>query len=139
MTKQAKKIVPNPNVMGRPKGSKNRRTIIREALQQHYPEGELGFWLSVAEIARGGDMQAAAMIADRLYPKLKPQTESVTLPEPLDGTSAEMARQLVQMAGRGDISPSVAQELLKALSDVLRIVEIDELSARIAALEEQQP
>lgn len=136
MNKQPEQKLSNP--VGRPAGSRNKRTLVREALAETFDDGERGFWLSVATMAKGGDVQAMAMLANRLVPTLKPQTETITLPEPLQGTSADMARQLVQMAGNGDISPSVAQELLKALADVLRIVEIDELEKRLAQLERIQ-
>ena len=134
--KQAVQILENK--AGRPAGSKNKRTLIREALAETFDDGEQGFWLSVATMAKGGDTQAMAMLANRLIPALKPQSEAVVLPEPLNGTSADMARQLIQFAGNGAISTSTAQELLSALADVLKIVEITELEKRLAQLEQLQ-
>ena len=134
--KQPAQILSNP--VGRPAGSKNKRTLIREALTETFADGEQGFWLSVATMAKGGDTQAMAMLANRLIPALKPQSEAVVLPEPLSGTSADMARQLIQFAGNGAISTSTAQELLSALADVLKIVEITELERRLAQLEQLQ-
>ena len=136
MNKQAVQILENK--AGRPAGSKNKRTLIREALAETFDGGEQGFWLSVATMAKGGDTQAMAMLANRLVPALKPQSEAVVLPEPLNGTSADMARQLIQFAGAGAISTSTAQELLSALADVLKIVEITELEKRLAQLEQLQ-
>lgn len=138
MNKQPEQIFKTPNKAGRPKGSPNKRTLVRKALEQTYPEGEQGFWLSVANMAKGGDTQAMAMLANRLVPALKPQSEAVVLPEPLQGTSADMARQLIQFAGAGAISTSTAQELLSALADVLKIVEITELEKRLSQLEQLQ-
>ena len=134
--KQTAQILSNP--VGRPAGSKNKRTLIREAVAETFDGGEQGFWLSVATMAKGGDTQAMAMLANRLVPALKPQSEAVVLPEPLQGTSADMARQLIQFAGAGAISTSTAQELLSALADVLKIVEITELEKRLAQLEQLQ-
>jgi len=134
MNKQPKQI-PNPNKIGRPQGSKNKRTLVREALQEIYPDGEAGFWLSIATMAKRGDMQAATMLADRLYPKLKPQSPTVVLTEPLEGSPANMARQLIQLAGNGELSTSQTQELLSALADVVRIIEASELEARLLNLE----
>lgn len=137
-TKQPKQI-PNANKIGRPRGSKNKRTIIREALAQTYDDGERGFWLAVAQQSKNGDLQAATMIADRLYPKLKPQSPTVVLSEPLDGTPADMARQLIKMTGGGELSSSQARELLQALGDLVRVIEITEIEERLAALEGKQP
>ena len=134
--KQPAQILSNP--VGRPAGSKNKRTLIREALAETFDGGEQGFWLSVATMAKGGDTQAMAMLANRLVRALKPQSEAVVLPEPLNGTSADMARQLIQFAGAGVISTSTAQELLSALADVLKIIEITELEKRLAQLEQLQ-
>jgi len=136
MNKQAVQILENK--AGRPAGAKNKRTLIRDALAETFDDGEKGFWLSVATMAKGGDTQAMAMLANRLVPALKPQSEAVVLPEPLNGTSADMARQLIQFAGAGAISTSTAQELLSALADVLKIVEITELEKRLAQLEQLQ-
>ena len=137
MTKQPKHI-PNPNTIGRPPGSRNKRTIIREAMQKAYPEGEAGFWAAVVEQAKAGDLQAATMLADRLYPKLKPQGELLTLSEPLDGSPAEQARTIVRLAGAGELSTDQARDLLAALADVCKIVEATELEQRLSQLEQLQ-
>lgn len=136
MTKQAGQIVPNPNKIGRPAGSKNKRTVIREALADTFDGGEQGFWLAVCAQAQEGDMQAMAMLADRLSPKLKPESATISLPEPLTGSPADMAKQLIQFAGSGDIPTSTATELLSALANVVKIEEATELMERITALEE---
>lgn len=135
MTKQAGEIVPK---IGRPVGSKNKRTLIREALTETFADGELSFWMAVCSQAKDGCTQSQGLLANRLIPALKPQSEAVVLPEPLNGTSADMARQLMHYASTGAISTSTAQELLSALADVLKIVEITELEKRLAQLEQLQ-
>ncbi len=136
MTKQTGEIVPK---IGRPVGSKNKRTLIREALTETFADGELSFWMAVCSQAKDGCTQSQGLLANRLIPALKPQSEAVVLPEPLNGTSAEMARQLMQMAGRGEIAPSTAQELISTLADCIKIETGDELLKRIEKLEELQP
>ena len=136
MNKQAVQILENK--AGRPAGSKNKRTILRMALADTFDGGEAGYWSAVCSQAKDGCTQSQALIANRLMPTLKPQSEAVVLPEPLSGTSAEMARQLMHYASTGAISTSTAQELLSALADVLKIVEITELEKRLAQLEQLQ-
>lgn len=138
MNKQAGQILSSPNKAGRPKGALNKRTLIREALADTFEGGEHGFWLALSLQAQSGDMQAMAMLADRLSPKLKPESQTVILPEPLTGSTANMARQLIQFAGNGDIPTSTAQELLSALANVVKIEEVTELVSRIEALESGQ-
>ena len=135
MTKQTGEIVPK---IGRPVGSKNKRTLIREALTETFADGELSFWMAVCSQAKDGCTQSQGLLANRLIPALKPQSQAVVLPEPLNGTSADMARQLMHYASTGAISTSTAQELLSALADVLKIVEITELEKRLAQLEQLQ-
>jgi len=61
--------IPGP---GRPKGSKNKATLIREALQERYPEGgEKAFWRAVIDSAAAGEVSAMRIIANRLEPELK--------------------------------------------------------------------
>ena len=136
MSKLPEEIFKTPNRVGRPPGSKNKRTIIREALAQAFEGGEVGFWAAVVAQAKGGDLQAAAMLADRLMPKLRPHVEPVALSEPLDGTLADNARAVLRLVARGEIGADVGKELLAAIADVGKIIEITELEQRITRLEE---
>lgn len=106
MNKQAVQILENK--AGRPAGSKNKRTILRMALADTFADGEAGYWSAVCSQAKDGCTQSQALIANRLMPTLKPQSEAVVLPEPLSGTSADMARQLIQFAGAGAITCSTS-------------------------------
>ena len=94
--------------------------------------------MAVCSQAKDGCTQSQGLLANRLIPALKPASDCVTLPEPLNGTSADMARQLMHYASTGAISTSTAQELLSALADVLKIIEITELEKRLAQLEQLQ-
>lgn len=126
----------NPaNLGGRPKGSSNKRTMIRKALQAHFPGGEQGLWGSVATMAARGDMQAIAMLVDRLTPRFKPTSEPVTLKMDTTGTPAEMARQVLRAVADGELTPDQGRELLAALADVCRVIEVSELENRIIKLE----
>ncbi len=78
--KQAVQIIEAPNTKGRPLGSQNKRTLLRQALQQAFDGGEMGFWLAVVEQAKAGDMQAMQMVARRIMPELKTESQAVELP-----------------------------------------------------------
>jgi len=134
--KKPKHLGPQPRyAAGRPKGSVNKRTLVRQALMKVYGlEGEEGFWTAVAMQAKEGDMQAAEMIASRLYPKLKPQADTVTLSKPLDGSLENKARIIVELMGIGEIPPDTAKELLNALADVGRLNDISRKEASIEQL-----
>lgn len=121
------------NPVGRPKGSKNKRTLVREALQEVFPDGERGFWLAVATMAKNGDMQAMTMLADRLIPKLKPQDPGITLPAPLTGEIDSMALQIMGHVSSGAITPTQAEDLLKVLDVAGEVVKADRLRRTLEA------
>jgi hypothetical protein len=51
---------------------------------------------------------------------------------------AAQARAVLLALVAGDLAPTQAATVIKALSDVAKIVEVEDLAKRIAALEEQQ-
>lgn len=124
------------NPTGRPAGARNKRTIIREALDGVYEEGEQGFWLDVARRAHDGDSAAAAMLAKRLVPELKPQSP------PMDVKLAEepstAARQIIDLAAGGELTAEGAQALLAGLSATLKVKELTDLEERVRTLEARQ-
>ena len=126
-----------PKRIGRPRGSVNKRTILRLALAETFADGETGYWQAVCEQAKKGCTQSQALIANRLMPTLKPQSEVIQLPpsKRLTGTSSQMAEQVLQLVGDGTIAPSVAQELLQSISAMVTIQTGDDLLKRIEALE----
>lgn len=121
------------NPAGRPAGARNKRTIIREALDVVYEDGEQGFWLDVAQRAHDGDSTAAAMLAKRLVPALKPQSPPMDIELAADPHTA--ARQIVNLAAGGELTAEGAQALLTGLSAALKVKEMTELEERVRALE----
>lgn len=126
-----------PKRIGRPRGSVNKRTILRLALAETFADGETGYWQAVCEQAKKGCTQSQALIANRLMPTLKPQSEVIQLPpsKRLTGTPSEMAEQIIHLVSDGTVAPSTAAELLQSVSAMITIASGSELIARIEALE----
>ena len=80
-----------------------------------------------------GDMRAIELVMSRCLGPLRAADPTVTLP--LTGNPGEDARTIAQAAGRGEISPSTAQQLMGAVASQARVLELAELEGRIAALE----
>ena len=134
--KQAVQIIDTPNTNGRPLGSLNKRTVLRQALQQAFDDGEAGFWRAVVAQAKAGDMQAMQMVAKRLMPELKPESQAISLPELVAApTLADKAKAAIDAAGAGDIAPSAASDMVSAIAGAARVVEITELQQRLEAIE----
>lgn len=87
--------------------------------------------------ALAGDLTAAKLVLERLLPPLKPQEQAVELPLPEDASLTDAGRSILGAVAAGDIAPGQGAQLIAALGGLARVVEIDELERRLAALEER--
>lgn len=91
---------------------------------------------ALVEAARGGDVQAAWLLLERVVPTLKPI--EMTSPLALAGESlTARGTAVLEAVADGHLAPSQAAQLLTAIGTLARVVEVDELTARVAALEER--
>jgi hypothetical protein len=82
-------------------------------------------------------MSAAALVLQRLSPPLRADAEKVVFE--LDQTKplAEQAKQILTAVSEGRIAPETGQILIVCIEKVSGIKAVDELQARIEALEEK--
>lgn len=118
------------NPKGRPPGV-SAITKMREALSVDVPEILAG----LVAAAKGGDVQAARLILERVLPPLKGVEQPVTLQLPEGGTLTAKADAVLCAAAVGDLAPGQASQLISALGAMAKITEIDDLNARITKLE----
>jgi hypothetical protein len=85
--------------------------------------------------AKGGDVGAARLLLERTLPALKPEERPVTLALPPDSLT-DQGRAVMAATAKGEIAPSQAGALLGGLGQLARLAEIDELDARVRALEQ---
>ena len=119
------------NPQGRPKGS-GISAKLRQAI-----EGEAEAIIkAMIEQAKAGDMQAAKALLDRVLPALKPESQTIDLPELVAAdTMANKAKAAIDAAGAGTVSPSAAADLVAAIAGLARVVEVTELQQRLEAIE----
>lgn len=81
-----------------------------------------------------GDTSAARLLLERAVAPLKAaeQPQALTLP---DGTLTEQGRAVLASVAAGELAPGQGAALLGALGTLARVAEVDELAARITALE----
>ena len=136
MTTQKKKTPPHAwkpgqsgNPAGKPPGSGELQKL-RAAIGEHVPE----IINQLVTAARGGDIQAARLILERVLPPVKAieQPQTINLP---DGTLTDQGRAVLAAVAAGELAPGQGAQLLAAIGTLGKVVEIDELSARITALE----
>ncbi|MGE8128951.1 DUF5681 domain-containing protein [Methylobacterium sp. NPDC080182] len=122
------------NPGGRPKGSRNRSTKALEAIFEGEAEA---LTRKAIEMALEGDTVALRMCMDRLMPVRKDRPITFTLPE--IETAADLTkatRALMQGVADGEITPSEAAELSKLVDAHVKAVEVRDVAARLAALEQ---
>jgi hypothetical protein len=118
------------NPRGKPKGSKDKRTELRELLTPRAEE----LVNKVIEKALEGDMTALRICLDRLIAPIRAKDATITI-DGLEGTLTEQGRTIIQTMGEGKLSPSDATSMLQALVSQSRITEVDDLVKRITVLE----
>ena len=118
------------NPKGRPPGV-SAVTKMRESLSGDVPEILAG----LVAAAKGGDLQAARLVLERVLPPLKGVELPVTLSLPDGGTLTAKADAMLCAAANGDLAPGQAAQLISALGSMAKISEIDDLSERITKLE----
>jgi hypothetical protein len=118
---------------GRPKGRPDRRTApFREKIDKALPD----ILDTVIQEARNGDMAAARILIDKSLPSVKPV--ETARPLPIGGsTLTDRAASVVDAVSTGSISVDEAARLIQALGSMARILEADQLEARISKLEAQ--
>ena len=120
------------NPAGKPKGAKNRTTVMTQALL----EGEAEILVrKLIELATAGNLTALKVCVDRLCPPMKAQTAPIKVHIPETGSIADIANSFIKAAADGLLPPDVAAQLVSAVGTLARVVEIDELKERLAALE----
>lgn len=119
------------NPAGRTPGSGQLQKL-RDAIAQDVP----AILASLVDAAKGGDIQAAKLILDRVLPPLKAIEQAVALQLP-EGTLTAKAGALLDAAALGELTPAQAAQLISAVGTIGKITEFDELNARLTQLEQQ--
>jgi len=116
----------NPN--GRPK-DKTPATILRKSISQEMPE----IIKTLVGLAKGGDVAAAKVLLDRICPALKPQAMPISLPT--NGTLTEQGSEIIKATMAGQIPPDIGSQLITALSNQGKLIELQEMAERLQRLE----
>jgi hypothetical protein len=105
---------------------------MRNALMGDVPE----ILAALVRQAKAGDPQAARLILERVLPPVKATEQPVKLQLP-DGNLTEQGRAVLDSVASGGLAPGQGSQLITAIGQLARVAEIDELSDRITALENQ--
>ncbi len=122
-------------VSGNPKGRTPAHITankVRKGLADDLPD----ILNKLVELAKQGDTTAIKLILDRVCPAIKPQALPVNLP--IFESLAEQGNEIIKATMTGKIPPDIGSQLITALANQAKIIEIDELTKRIEALEQSK-
>jgi hypothetical protein len=122
---------------GKPKGKANN---VARLLRGKWVDDAPAIADMIKEKALAGDLDAARIILERLFPR--PKDAPVELPDMPTGSLSDMTGRVVQAVAQGELTPGEGQALASILAQHARIVETAELEKRVdeikAQLDEQE-
>ena len=91
--------------------------------------------LKLVEQAKNGDTAAAKILLDRCCPTLKPQAIAINLP--VYGSLAEQGGEIIRATMTGQIGPDIGSQLITAVANHGKLIELQELIERLDKIEKQ--
>lgn len=126
-----KKGMKSPNPSGRPRGIVDKRTRVTQALM----DDAQNVVRVVIDAALEGDIQAASLILSRVSPAIKAQAEKVSFNFDANAPMTTQVEQVLLAISGGEVSPDTGKQIIESISALAGIKQIDELEARLNALE----
>jgi len=119
------------NPAGKAPGTLNKKTRVSLALDAAAED----VTHAVIEAARNGDIAAARLVLERVKPPLRPQAELVEFD--LDPTAplSTQAQAVLSAVAQGKLNVDHGKVLIDCLASAAGLRQVDDLAARIAALE----
>jgi hypothetical protein len=124
------------NPAGKPKGTRNKATLLAVAVLEQDVEAIAKV---VTAAAKGGDLQAARLVLERLVPPTRERPVSMTLPDTSTTDGICNAQEAILSAvAAGELLPTEGTVLSNIVEQRRKAIETQELEQRIAALEDKQ-
>lgn len=123
------------NPKGKARGTLNKKTVLAMALLEKDLEA---ITKVVVDAAKGGDMQAARFIVERMVPPMRERPITIDLPVVDNAAGISAAQQaILDAVARGDLLPAEGTTLAGIVEMRRKSIETEELELRIAALEKK--
>lgn len=109
--------MPSPNPAGKPKGTKNRKTLLREELEKD------GSALAAALKAKAleGDPTCLGLWLARLEPVMKPRAEPVEFKLDTDAPPAKQIAQVIEAVAAGDLTIDEGHQIANMLRQLAEV------------------
>jgi hypothetical protein len=124
------------NPAGKPKGTRNRATMLAEQLL----DGEAETMVRTAiDWAKNGNMSALRLCLDRILPPRHDRPVRFAMPALNSAEDAAKAVSAITTAvARGELTPNEAGELSRLIDAYVKAIETSEIERRLKILEERQ-
>lgn len=122
------------NPKGRPPGRPDARTKITRALMD---EG-LEIARVVTDAAKDGDLQAASIVLARIAPALRPEAQPVEFAFDPSASAAQQVEAVLTAMASGAVPVDLGKQLIDSIKALADVRAVEELEARLAALEAKQ-
>jgi uncharacterized protein DUF5681 len=124
------------NPKGKPRGAKNRSSIVAERLFADEIQEICG---SVIPQAKAGNMQAAKIILDRVLPPMKDKPVQIDLPKMTSSDDLVKVVECIAYAvGSGQISPLEGESIARIVDIHIKALELNEIEKRLSNLEKRE-
>lgn len=123
------------NPKGKPKGARNKTTVIAQSLLEGEAEALVR---KVVQLALDGDLTCLRICIERLVPPKKDAPMDIDLPE--IGSAADIPKLLAVLAaklGQGDLTPAEVRVMIDLAEVAGRLFGVADLDRRISVLEQK--
>src|SRR5580700_4665030 len=116
------------NPAGRPRGSRNKKTLALEALLDGESEALMQ---RLIDLAKMGDDLAMRLCVDRMLAPQRERPVPLKLPRiESDQDARRASAEVMDALGEGEITPKEAERLLRAVAGAAMIMQSTEIAAR---------
>jgi len=123
------------NPAGRPRGSRNKKTLMLEALLDEESETLMR---RVIGLAKMGDDVAMRLVFARMLPPRRDRPVPIELPRIESEADARRASgDVMEALGSGEITPQEAEQVLRVVAGAAVVMQASEMGSRIRWLQEQ--
>ncbi len=124
------------NPFRRPRGVRNKATLLAEALFEDEIEG---ICRKAIEEAKQGNIQAIKLVLDRILPPKKEASIFIDLPAMKTSPDIlEAIHRVIQAESLGELSPTEGDCLTRIIERQAKVIELNDFEERLKKLEERQ-
>jgi hypothetical protein len=121
------------NPLGRPRGARNKLTLLAESLFEGDAAALVG---KLIEVAKKGDIGALRLCMDRICPPQRDRTVAIELPPMTTAADAVAAMGVIMEAiGAGDLGAREAGELARVVAGFSQTITTAQLENRLEEIE----